>query len=267
MSEQWHSKNVEEAIKALGTTERGLSSDEAKRRLEVYGPNKLIEKEKVSALKIFLNQFKDIFVLMLLLAIVFSLLSAYVEKTSPTLEDYADAITIGAIVILNSVIGFAQEYRSEKAMEALKKLTAPKARVLRDGKVINIPAEEVVPGDVILLESGDRVPADGRLIEAIDLRTNEAALTGESTPVEKSTEPVKPDAPIGDRKCMVFMGTHTIYGRGRAVITTTGMKTEFGKIAGMIQETIHIPEDSFDENSLIQTIKKVWSWAETKRKA
>ncbi|OYT43204.1 hypothetical protein B6U84_06375 [Candidatus Bathyarchaeota archaeon ex4484_40] len=195
-----------------------------------------MEKEGVSALRVFLNQFKDIFVLMLLFAIAFSLISAFIEHHEPSLEDYADAITIGAIVILNSVVGFVQEYRSEKAMEALRKMTAPKARVLRDGREVLIDAAEVVPGDIILLESGDRVPADGRLIEAIDLRTNEAALTGESTPVEKDVEPVRPDAPVGDRKCMVFMGTHTIYGRGRAVVTATGMNTEFGKIAGMIQE-------------------------------
>ncbi|RLG98370.1 hypothetical protein DRO29_01065, partial [Candidatus Bathyarchaeota archaeon] len=236
MNNSWHSKSVEEVLEALETSPKGLSSEEARRRLLKYGPNKLMEKEGVSALRVFLNQFKDIFVLMLLFAIAFSLISAFIEHHEPSLEDYADAITIGAIVILNSVVGFVQEYRSEKAMEALRKMTAPKARVLRDGREVLIDAAEVVPGDIILLESGDRVPADGRLIEAIDLRTNEAALTGESTPVEKDVEPVRPDAPVGDRKCMVFMGTHTIYGRGRAVVTATGMNTEFGKIAGMIQE-------------------------------
>ncbi|KYH40778.1 MAG: ATPase [Candidatus Bathyarchaeota archaeon B26-2] len=236
MSERWHTKSVREVLEALKTSPEGLSSEEAQRRLIEYGPNKLVESEGVSALKVFLNQFKDIFVLMLLFAIAFSLISAHIEPGEPSLEEYADAITIGAIVVLNSIVGFVQEYRSEKAMEALRRLTAPRARVLRDGREIVIPAVEVVPGDIVLLESGDRIPADGRLIEAIDLRTNEAALTGESTPVEKDTEPVRPDAPIGDRKCMVFMGTHTIYGRGRAVITATGMKTEFGKIAGMIQE-------------------------------
>ena len=236
MNNGWHSKSVEEVLDALKTSPKGLSSEEARRRLLEYGPNKLVEKEGVSALRVFLNQFKDIFVLMLLFAIAFSLISAFIEHREPSLEDYADAITIGAIVVLNSVVGFVQEYRSEKAMEALRRMTAPKARVLRDGREVLIDAAEVVPGDIILLESGDRVPADGRLIEAIDLRTNEAALTGESTPVEKDVEPVRPDAPVGDRKCMVFMGTHTIYGRGRAVITATGMNTEFGKIAGMIQE-------------------------------
>ena len=237
MGLQWHAEEVEKVLDALGTTPDGLSSEEAERRLEEYGPNKLVEREGVNPFIIFLGQFKDVFVLMLIAAIVISLLTVFMETSTPTLEDYADSITIGAIVILNSIVGFVQEYRSEKAMEALKRLTAPQARVLRDGREVIIPAEMVVPGDVVLLESGDRIPADGRLIEAIELRTNEAVLTGESTPVEKMTDLVREDAPVSDRRNMVFMGTHVIFGRGRAVITATGMNTEFGKIAGMIQET------------------------------
>jgi len=236
LSHQWHAKKEAELLKELKTSRNGLSSREAEKRLEEYGPNKLIEKGKVSPLEIFLGQFKDVFVLMLLAAIAISLLSIFMKAEPPTLEDYADPITIGVIVILNSAVGFVQEYRSEKAMEALKKFAAPKARVLRDGKERIIPAEEIVPGDVIFLESGDRIPADGRVIESIELRTNEAVLTGESTPVEKHTGVVRAEAPIGDRKNMVFMGTHTIYGRGKVVVTSTGMNTEFGKIAGMIQE-------------------------------
>ncbi|RLI34931.1 hypothetical protein DRO55_05850 [Candidatus Bathyarchaeota archaeon] len=237
MGLQWHAEEVEKVLDALGTTPDGLSSEEAERRLKEYGPNKLVEREGVNPFIIFLGQFRDVFVLMLLAAIVISLLTVFMETSTPTLEDYADSITIGVIVILNSIVGFVQEYRSEKAMEALKRLTAPQARVLRDGREVIIPAEMVVPGDVILLESGDRIPADGRLMETIELRTNEAVLTGESTPVEKMTDPVREDAPVSDRRNMVFMGTHVIFGRGRAVITATGMNTEFGKIAGMIQET------------------------------
>jgi len=236
LSEVWHAKKKDEVLEALDTRLNGLSSQEVKERLVKYGPNKLVEKGGVSPLKIFLGQFKDVFVLMLLAAIVISLLSIFMKPEPPTLEDYADPITISVIVILNSVVGFVQEYRSEKAMEALKKFAAPRARVLRDGREMVIPAEEIVPGDIVLLESGDRIPADGRVIEAIELRTNEAVLTGESTPVQKETGIVRVDAPIGDRKNMVFMGTHTIYGRGRIVVTATGMNTEFGKIAGMIQE-------------------------------
>ncbi|MFQ6095368.1 MAG: cation-translocating P-type ATPase, partial [Candidatus Bathyarchaeia archaeon] len=236
MSLPWHAKSREEVLQALETSIDGLSSEEAKRRLEKYGPNKLVEKERVSALKIFLSQFKDVFVLMLLAAIIISISSILMKAGPITLEDYADPITIGIIVALNATVGFAQEYRSERAMEALKRLAAPKARVLRDRREVTISAEEIVPGDIVLLESGDRIPADGRLIETIELRTNEAVLTGESTPVEKHTDVVRADAPVGDRVNMVYMGTHTIYGRGKAVVTATGMNTEFGKIAGMIQE-------------------------------
>ena len=236
MAETFHAKEVEDVLKALNTSKNGLSSEEAERRLKVYGPNMLQEKKRIGPLRIFLRQFQDIFVLMLLAAIIISLLSVYMKGVAATLEDYADAITIGVIVVLNAVVGFVQEYRSEKAMEALREYAAPRARVLRDGREKVIPAEEVVPGDILLLESGDRIAADGRIIESIDLRTNEAVLTGESTPVEKHTEVVRAEAPIGDRRNMVYMGTHVIYGRGRAVVTATGMNTEFGRIAGMIQE-------------------------------
>jgi P-type Ca2+ transporter type 2C len=138
-------------------------------------------------------------------------------------------------VILNSVVGFIQEYRSEKAMEAMKKLTAPKARVIRDGNETMVDARDIVPGDIVLLEAGDRVPADGRLMETVDLKADEAVLTGESTDVTKNLYVVKEEAPIADRKNSVFMATHMTYGRGKAVITATGMKTEFGKIAEMVQ--------------------------------
>ncbi len=236
MKMQWHAESLESVLKALNTDVKGLSSEEAAKRLSEYGPNRIEERRRISPFTIFLNQFKDVFVLMLLAAIAISVLAIFMKSEPPTLEDYADPVTIGVIVILNSVVGFVQEYRSEKAMEALRRFAAPKARVLRDGRERIIPAEEVVPGDILLLESGDRIPADARVIESIDLRTNEAVLTGESTPVEKHTKPVKPEASIADRRNMVFMGTHVIYGRGKAVVTSTGMNTEFGKIAGMIQE-------------------------------
>ncbi|KYH42131.1 MAG: ATPase [Candidatus Bathyarchaeota archaeon B63] len=236
MTEPFHSKEIKDVLQALDVTENGLTSEEAQARLEKHGPNVLQEKKRVGPLQIFLRQFQDIFVLMLLAAIIISLISVYMKGSEAGMEEYADAITISVIVILNATVGFVQEYRSEKAMEALRRYAAPRARVLRDGREKVIPAEHVVPGDILLLESGDRVAADGRIIEAIDLRTNEAVLTGESTPIEKQTEPVRADAPIGDRKNMVYMGTHIIYGRGRAVVTATGMNTEFGRIAGMIQE-------------------------------
>ncbi len=236
----WHSMKTEEVMSALKADPRGLSREEAERRLREFGFNELKERKRVTALQIFLGQFKDIFVIMLLIAVAISIMIAwYKTSTAPSgegaINEYVDAITIGAIVVLNAVVGFVQEYRSEKAMEAMKKLTAPKARVLREGKEVIIPAREVVPGDILLLEAGDRIPADGRLIETVDLKTDEAVLTGESTPVEKETGVIDEKTPIADRKNSVFMATHVIYGRGKAVITSTGMNTEFGKIAEMVQ--------------------------------
>jgi Ca2+-transporting ATPase len=225
MADAWHSKKTEQVLSELKVDQQGLGQEEAKRRLEEFGYNELKAKKGVTPLQIFLNQFKDIFVIMLLVATVISLL----------IGETVDAITIAVIVILNSVVGFIQEYRSEKAMEAMKQLTAPKARVIRDGNETIIDAKEIVPGDIVLLEAGDRVPADARLIETVDLKADEAVLTGESTDVTKDLTVVKEDTPIADRKNSVFMATHMTYGRGKAVITATGMKTEFGKIAEMVQ--------------------------------
>jgi len=217
--------DIEEVLRTLKTSGEGLSSEEAERRLREFGYNELVERGRVTPLEIFLSQFKDIFVIMLLIATAISFL----------IGEIIDASTIAVIVILNAVVGFVQEYRSEKAMEAMKKLTAPKARVLRDEEERIIPAREVVPGDIAMLEEGDRIAADGRLVEIVELKTNEAVLTGESTPVGKTTEAVDEKSPVADRKNSVFMATHSIYGRGKAVITSTGMKTEFGKIAEMVQ--------------------------------
>jgi len=236
LNKAWHSMSEDEVLEALKTSRNGLSAEEAGKRLLEYGPNKLISKGGVSPIKIFLNQFKDIFVLMLMAAIIISIIMAFAKPEPPTTEDYADALTIGAIVILNAIVGFVQEYRSEKAIEAMRKLTAPKATVIRDGHSIVIPAEEVVPGDILVLETGDRVAADARLIEVVELKTNEAVLTGESTPVEKRLGTLPENTPVSDRRNMVFMATHVVYGRGKAVVTSTGMKTEFGKIAELVQE-------------------------------
>ncbi|MCJ7574865.1 cation-translocating P-type ATPase [Candidatus Bathyarchaeota archaeon] len=233
---QWHAQSIEETLKSLNATPEGLSTDESTRRLADYGPNELIERKRITPLQIFLNQFKDIFVIMLLAAIVLSVIIGWYKSAGGgSLEEYVDAITIGLIVALNSVVGFFQEYRSEKAIEAMKKLSAPRARVLRDGKVTIIPAREAVPGDTLLLEAGDNIPADAVLMDTVDLKAEEAALTGESASVSKRVGPVEERAPVADRKNMVFMGTHITYGRGKAVVTGTGMKTEFGKIAEMMQ--------------------------------
>ena len=231
---------AEEVLHAFQSGLKGLSDKEAGLRLQKLGFNELEKRKRVSPLQIFLSQFKNIFVIMLLFAIIISAIVGWYEVQASTeprgaIETYVDAIAIGAIVILNAVVGFVQEYRSEKAMEAMEKLTAPKARVLRGGRDTVIPAREVVPGDILLVEAGDRIAADGRLLEAVDLSIDEAILTGESAPVGKSTNALTAETSVADRKNMVFMGTHLTYGRGKIVATSTGMNTQFGKIAKMMQ--------------------------------
>ena len=167
---------------------------------------------------------------MLLIAIIISVLLGWYEAqiihdARLTAETFVDGIAIGAIVILNAIIGFIQEYRSEKAIEALKKLTTPKARVIREAKELQIPAREIVPGDIILLEAGDRIPADGRLLEVVNLSMDESVLTGESNPVNKNTDTLPQDSSIADRKNMVFTGTNVVNGRGKAIVTSIGVNT------------------------------------------
>jgi len=236
----WHSMSEEEVFERLSASSEGLSQREVEKRLEKYGYNELAEKKQRTALRMFLSQFKDVFILLLIFAAVFSIGISYFESLSEPsrgfLESYTDAITIIVIVLMCVIAGFSQEYRAEKALEALKRLAAPKARVVREGKVSVVPAREVVPGDILALEAGDRIPADARIIEAIELRANEAILTGESTPVDKQAVVLDPSTPVSERRNMVFSATHVVYGRGKAVVVATGMNTEFGKIAKMVQE-------------------------------
>ncbi len=203
MTSAYHAVDIEEALHTLKTSNDGLSSEEVQRRLQEYGYNELVERKGVTLLEIFLNQFKDVFVIMLIFATAISFL----------VGEIIDASTIAVIVILNAVVGFVQEYRSEKAMEAMKKLTAPKARVLRDGDEKIIPAKEVVPGDIAILEEGDRIPADGRLLEIVELKTNEAVLTGESTPVGKTTEIIEEKAPVAEEKFCFHGYPHYLWQR------------------------------------------------------
>ncbi|MEM3399326.1 MAG: calcium-translocating P-type ATPase, SERCA-type [Candidatus Micrarchaeia archaeon] len=224
----WHSLNEKTVLKKLETRDEGLTPEKARERLSVYGYNELVEKKKKSALDMFLSQFKNILIIILIIA---AAISAFL------LNEYIDAAAIFAIVILNAILGFRQEYQAEKALEALKKLAAPKARVLRDGEIEYIPARELVPGDIVLFEAGDKVPADIRILEAVNVRVDESLLTGESTPVEKEACTMgKHKVVIGDMKNMLFMGTVVTYGRGRGVVVATGMRTEVGKIAEKMQE-------------------------------
>ena len=218
---------IEETLQTLNTKEMGLSQEEVQKRLQEFGPNELKKEKGISPIKLLLEQFTDILIIILLIA---TGLSIY-------LGELTDAIVIIAIVLACAILGFVEEYRSEKALEALKKMTAPTATVLRDGKDVKVDARDIVPGDIILLYTGDKVPADSRLIEAINLKADEAPLTGESTPVNKDVNPLPEDTSLSDRRNTVFTGTVVVYGRGKAVITSTGMNTEFGKIAKMVQVT------------------------------
>jgi Ca2+-transporting ATPase len=216
----------------LKTGNSGLTAQEAKQRLITYGPNELKKEKRKSPIKILLEQFTDILMIILLFAVALSIGVGIYQNSR---EEMINAAIILIIVIVSATLGFIQEYRSEKAVEALKKMTTPTASVLRDGKEARIPAAELVPGDVLLLYAGDKVPADGRIIEAFTLKTDEAPLTGESSPVQKSIEVLPEQTQLNDRKNMVFTGTTIVYGRGRAIVTGTGITTEFGKIARMVQ--------------------------------
>ena len=225
-STRWHTLTVEESRGRLESSPDGLSSDEAARRLEEFGPNELQTKAHVSAWSILLEQFKNVLIIILLLA---TALSAF-------LGHGVEAIAITVIVLFAVVLGFIQEFRAERAIEALREMAAPSATVIRDGRDQRVPARDLVPGDLILLATGDKVPADARLTEAINLQTVEAPLTGESAPVEKHAGPLQDETlSAADQRNMAFAGTAVTYGRGRALIVATGMATEFGKIARMLE--------------------------------
>lgn len=230
----WHTKTIEETFAQLGSKASGLSQSEAQTRLKQYGINEIQAAQRISPWSILLEQFKNVLILILLGATAISFF----------LGHGIESIVIAVIILFAVLLGFIQEYRAERAIEALRQMAAPTAAVLRDGQEVKIAAREVVPGDVVILHTGDRIPADGRIIESINLQVEEAALTGESIPVEKHTAPLQiADLPPGDRKNMVYAGTAVTYGRGRAVIVATGMQTEFGKIAQLLQtvETTKTP--------------------------
>jgi Ca2+-transporting ATPase len=223
----WHILERERIYEQLDTSPSGLDKAEVERRLKQHGPNELEERGLRSPWKVLLGQFTEIMVVVLLIAAGISL----------TLGHSTDAIVILVIVVLNAILGFTQEYRAERAMAALKQLSVPTVRVRRDGQIREVEATSLVPGDIVLLEAGDRVPADARVVESVNLRADEAALTGESVPVDKIEKPLKDESlPVGDRRNMVFMGTAITYGRGSAVVVETGMETELGTIADLLQE-------------------------------
>ena len=224
--QQWHMLSVAQTFEKLSSSARGLTVIEAERRLTEHGPNQLQASSRISPWTILLEQVKNVLIIILLFA---TALSAF-------LGHGVEAIAITVIVLFAVILGFVQEYRAERAIEALREMAAPTATVVRDGRERRINARELVPGDLILLATGDKVPADSRLIEAVNLQTVEAPLTGESAPIQKHTNPLEDERlPTGDRKNLVYAGTVVTYGRGRAVVVATGMATEFGKIARLLE--------------------------------
>jgi Ca2+-transporting ATPase len=221
----WHAITVKKAFELLGSSPSGLSDEEVKQRLRRYGPNEIEVGKRPSAFLMFAKQFANVLIIILLAATLLSMV----------LGEVLDAMVIIAIVAFVALFGFILEYRSEKALEALKRMAAPKARVLRGGREVEVPAREVVPGDVVVLSMGSKVPADGRLVETINLRLDEAPLTGESVPVDKYTKILPAPTPVADRSNCVFASTTVVYGRGKALVTATGMDTEFGEIAKAVQ--------------------------------
>jgi len=230
-----YQQSADAVLAALGSdARRGLAGAEAQQRLQRYGPNELKAEKPIPAWRRFLAQFQDVLVILLLIAVVISL-GLWVVEGAEGIP--FEGLVILAIVLLNGVLGYVQEARAEQAVAALRAMSAADATVMRDGQRQSVPATQLVPGDVILIEEGDTIPADARLLQSTALQVAEAALTGESLPVSKDTAPVEGEAGLGDRHNMVFSGTAATYGRGTAVITTTGMQTEMGHIAGLLQRT------------------------------
>ena len=229
--------SAEDVLREQQSDPGGLTGQEAGKRLEQYGPNKLKEARKATLLERFIDQLKDPMLIILMCAAAVSAVTSIISG-----ESLAEVFIILIVVLLNAVLGVFQESKAEAAIEALQTMTAATSKVLRDGKTVSLPSAEIVPGDVVVLEAGDAVPADGRLLESASLKIEEAALTGESVPVTKAIEALTApadgkDVPLGDRKNMAYMGSTVVYGRGRMVITGTGMDTEMGKIAGALAAT------------------------------
>ncbi|MFR5601992.1 MAG: cation-translocating P-type ATPase, partial [Lachnospiraceae bacterium] len=254
---KFYLESVEEAFQEVKSSLQGLTQQEAQKRLEENGKNKLDEGEKISLFRRFLSQLADPMIIILIAAAAISGLTAAYAN-----ESFADVFIILFVVIINAVLGVYQENKAEKAIEALNEMAAATSKVLRDGDMVTVKSEELVVGDVIILEAGDAVPADARILESASLKIEEAALTGESVPVDKIIGILnlkgEKDVPLGDRKNMIYMGSTVVYGRGRAVITATGMNTEMGKIANALAQA----EDNTTPlqlklNQLSKTLSKI----------
>ena len=223
--QEWYQKNVDDVRKTLNGHSNPLTSQEAKQHQEKYGKNELQEGKKKSVFQIFLEQYKDFLVIILIIAAI----------VSGFLGDFESAIVILIVITMNAILGTVQTVKAEQSLQSLKKLSAPEAKVVRDGTAIKVPASEVTVGDEVMLEAGDYVPADGRILVNASLKIDESALTGESLPVEKDDSVLTSEVPLGDRVNMVFSGSFVTYGRGSFIVTETGMNTEVGKIAGLLE--------------------------------
>ena len=222
---KYYEEKTSVVLRALGTSEAGLDRSEAARRLRKFGLNEIVRKKKTSAWQLFLRQFNSFVIWILIAAAAIALL----------VGEVIDSAVIAVILVINAAFGFMQEYRAERSIEAIKRLASPRALVVRNGAPTTIAARELVPGDIIILKAGDRVPADSRLAEAAGLETQESSLTGESTPVRKTSEALKGEFILADQRNMVFSGTTVNRGRGRAVVVGTGMRSELGRIATFIE--------------------------------
>ena len=229
---EYYAESAESALADLGTTPNGLSDEEAAKRLTEYGENKLKEGKKISLARRFVKQLLDPMIIVLCIAAVVSLVVAIIEGG----EGIAEVVIIAVVVLLNAVLGVVQESKADSAIEALKEMTAATSKVLRGGRQLTVKSSELTVGDVVVLEAGDAVPADLRLIESASMKIEESAMTGESVPAEKKTDPLKSGIALGDRRNMAYSGSTVVYGRGRGVVTAVGMDTEMGKIAGVLAD-------------------------------
>ena len=230
--EKMYKYTIAETFEKLKTNASGLTSTEAENRHIEFGPNKLVEAKKKTLITRFIEQMKNVMIIILLIAAIVSFVVAKIEN-----ESFTDSIVIFAVVVMNAVLGVIQEAKADKAIESLKKMSLPYIKVRRNGKIESIKTEELVVGDIVLIEAGDFVPADMRLIECNSIKVEEASLTGESLPVEKSTDVINEDTALADRKNMLYSGSSVVYGRGEGVVTSIGMDTELGKIATMLTDT------------------------------
>ena len=254
MEKKEYLESADDVVSSLSSSPSGLSDSEAAKRLSEYGRNKLEEKKKDGIIKQFLSKLADPMLIILMIAAVLSVITS----TASGETEWSDAIIILVVVLINAVLGVVQESKAEKAIEALQNMSKAKSKVRRNGKIITIESEELVPGDIIELEAGDSVPADARIMKSASMKAEEAALTGESVPVDKIDTVLNGnEIPLGDRKNMVYMGTTIVYGRGEAVVTSTGMKTEMGKIASALSDAA---DNTTPLQKKLNQLSKILTW-------